>query len=272
MNFKFRSILLFLKISIKLILCRPFGGILFDIAAKYDNISSQDLRRLEKIVLKENKAKLDVTFLENCRTFGVRLKFINFRCYQADYRDERYIKQYLLKSAITKRNKEHSKFELELRKLKSELKSILTPLDYFIIIKAINYNAEKHERVTIKTHFKKLMSLTDNRSLPFTPNDTIMNLSNYELTESEKDILKYGLKYSIPPFKLNKTDILATFDIMHRVMLNDIKDTKDKGKLKSEISFIANNYVDNYKPSKSTLKKHVILKRLRSNKQILILS
>ena len=81
----------------------------------------------------------------------------------------------------------------------------------------------------------------------------------------------HGLKYSIPPFKLNKTDILATFDIMHRVMLNDIKDTKDKGKLKSEISFIANNYVDNYKPSKSTMKKHVILKRLRSNKQILIL-
>ena len=65
MNFKFRSVLLFLKLSIKLILCRPFGGILFDISAKYENISTQDLRRLEKVILKENKAKLDVTFLED---------------------------------------------------------------------------------------------------------------------------------------------------------------------------------------------------------------
>ena len=92
MNFKFRSVLLFLKLSIKLILRRPFGSILFDIAARYDNISSQDLRRLEKVLMKENKARLDITFLENCRIFGVTPKFINIRCYHADYRDERYIK------------------------------------------------------------------------------------------------------------------------------------------------------------------------------------
>ena len=55
MNFKFRSFLLFFKITIKLILNRPFGSIVFDIAAKYDTVSHQNLRRLESISTKENK-------------------------------------------------------------------------------------------------------------------------------------------------------------------------------------------------------------------------
>ena len=49
-----------------------------------------------------------------------------------------------------------------------------------------------------------------------------------------------------------------------------IKDVNDKGKLNCEISYIANNYIDNYKPSKSTLNKHNILKRLRNNNNIVI--
>ena len=57
MNFKFRSILLFLKICIKLILNRPFGNIIFDVSARYGDVARQDLRRLEKITLKENKAR-----------------------------------------------------------------------------------------------------------------------------------------------------------------------------------------------------------------------
>ena len=78
MNFKFRSFLLFFKILVKLILNRPFGNIIFDIAARYDNVSHQDLRRWERLSLKENKAKLDLTFLRNCRTLGVNPKFIHF--------------------------------------------------------------------------------------------------------------------------------------------------------------------------------------------------
>ena len=97
-----------------------------------------------------------------------------------------------------------------------------------------------------------------------------MNLSNYELTTYEEEIIKYELKHAVPPLSVNKAEILSTFDIMHRVLIKDIKDLKDKGKLKSEISYIANNYVNNYKPSKSTLNKHCILKQLRNDKDIVI--
>ena len=58
---------------------------------------------------------------------------------------------------------------------------------------------------------------------------------------------------------------------MHRIMMKDLKDVKDKGRLKSEISYIAHNYTFNYKPTKSTLNKHRILKRLKNNNNIVIL-
>ena len=51
----------------------------------------------------------------------------------------------------------------------------------------------------------------------------------------------------------------------------DIKKISDEGKLRSEISHLANNYISSYKPNKNTLKKHGILKRLKNNKDIVII-
>ena len=92
-------------------------------------------------------------------------------------------------------------------------------MDYYVVLKAVNYNLQKSERTIIRAHSKKLGNLTGNRSVPFMAAETILNLSCYELTEHEEDILKYGLKYAIPPLNVNKTEILATFDIMHRILL-----------------------------------------------------
>ena len=55
-----KVVLLFLKISTFLLLSRPFGAIIYDIAAKYDGrISHSDLRKLEKILIKTRKSELD---------------------------------------------------------------------------------------------------------------------------------------------------------------------------------------------------------------------
>ena len=41
------------------------------------------------------------------------------------------------------------------------------------------------------------------------------NLSSYNLTKEEVEILKYGLKHPIEPKHLFKTDILAAFKQIH---------------------------------------------------------
>ena len=54
-------------------------------------------------------------------------------------------------------------------------------------------------------------------------------------------------------------------------MTNNLKYKKNPGELKTKISHLASSFVNAYKPSKNSLKKHKILKILREMKSILIL-
>ena len=50
-----------------------------------------------------------------------------------------------------------------------------------------------------------------------------------------------------------------------------IKDKKHSGELKTKMSHLANSYVNAYKPTKNSLKKHKTLKRLRESRDTVIL-
>ena len=82
--------------------------------------------------------------------------------------------------------------------------------------------------------------------------------------------MKYGLKHPIEPKHLLKTDILATFEQIHRPLSRDLKDERNPGELKAMISNLANVYWSSYKPTQNTLRKHGILKKLRTRKDIVI--
>ena len=96
-------------------------------------------------------------------------------------------------------------------------------------------------------------------------------MSSYNITTEERDILKQGLQHSIPPNYLNKTDIFASFELIHRFLKEDLKNNEEAGRTKSELSYLANSYYYNYHPTKQTLKKHGVLKRLKNKKDIIIL-
>ena len=54
-------------------------------------------------------------------------------------------------------------------------------------------------------------------------------------------------------------------------MAKNLKDTKQAGKLVSDLSHLAHSHVSSYRPTTLDLKKHQVLKELRSNKNIVIL-
>ena len=124
-------------------------------------------------------------------------------------------------------------------------------------------------KTTDRTHKKNLKELTRNVVLPFTPAETVLNLSGTRLSDDELEILKDGLKHSIEPLHINKTDVLTTFDFIHQSMSKDLKQENHAGEVKVKMTYLANNYVNTYKPSKNTLRKYII-KILRNNKDILI--
>ena len=57
---------------------------------------------------------------------------------------------------------------------------------------------------------------------------------------------------------------------MHHFLLKNLKNKIDKPALKSELLHLANSYVHNYKPSRSTLRKHEILKKLKNDSIVIL--
>ena len=91
--------------------------------------------------------------------------------------DSRFVRKRLLRSALKKRKDERYKLEKELRKISIEVDGLLSSLDCYIIRVLIKENVNCMVKKTVRTHEKKLKELPRNVVLPFTPAETVLNLS-----------------------------------------------------------------------------------------------
>ena len=106
--------------------------------------------------------------------------------------------------------------------------------------------------------------------LKATYDEVVTNLSTCKLSEDELELLKHGLDIALQPRSVNKTDVFASFEMLHRVLTKEVKNKEVRPELKTKISHLARNHYDTYKPSQASLKKHGILKKLRRNEGIII--
>ena len=74
----------------------------------------------------------------------------------------------------------------------------------------------------------------------------------------------------IEPDKIQKSKIFTTFEKIHRSFLYSLKSEKTKSQIKAHLSYLANSYFYNYKPSPRILRQHRVLRNLRKNKDIVI--
>ena len=260
-----------MEFIVAIILNRPFGSIIHDVANKYDKLSVTDLRKLEKLCCKLKKSELDVTFLKNCQNFQVFPKFLAFNIPHSNSRENRVIRKRLLRNALHKRLSESKQSSRNLENEKSRIREMVSGLDWYILSKAIKKNEQKFIEKQILQHEKKLRNLTKNMSLPFKSHEIMNNLSNYRLARDEEELLKFGLNYGIPPLKISQTDIFTSFELLNSFLTSNLKDQHFSAPLLAELSHIAHSYSSSYRPSTQVLKKHRILKKLKANKDIIIL-
>ena len=110
---------------------------------------------------------------------------------------------------------------------------------------------------SLYTQQKKLSSLTSDCRLPiFTANETTTNLTQYELSQEESDLLKAGLYFSIQPDKIRKFEIFTTFEKIYLSFISNLKSEETKGQIKAHLSYLANSYFYNYKPSPRILRQY----------------
>ena len=103
----------------------------------------------------------------------------------------------------------------------------------------------------------------------FRANETITNLTQYELPQEESDLFKAGLYFSIQPDKIWKSKIFCAFEKIHRFFINNLKTEETKSQIKPHLSYLANSYFYSYKPSPRILQ-HCVLQNLRKNEYIII--
>ena len=212
------------------------------IARKYGNITVKHFRKYEKLQYKNNKLKLDIDFLNNCKQLGVYPKFLIFKLPNVSNKDAVSIRKRLLRSAINKRNKELQHVSKDLSLSENVLFKQFSTIDFYILTKSITSHNKKSLLKSLYTQQKKLSSLTKGWSLPiFTANETITNLTQYQLSQEESDLLKTGLYFSIQPHKIRKSEIFTTFEKINRSLINNLKSDETKSQIKAHLSYLANS-------------------------------
>ena len=93
----------------------------------------------------------------------------------------------LLRSAIRKRTNEKYKLTKDLQESTKDVKSVVTGIEWLALEKSILMNVKKKRTSIIRAHEKKLKNLSKNFTLPFTSDEVVTNLSNYQLSETERD-------------------------------------------------------------------------------------
>ena len=268
---RLKNVVIFVQTILSFVLSRKIINIYNDIARKYGNVTVKDFRKYEKLECKKNKLKLDIDFLNNCKQLGIYTKFLIFKLPNVSNKDALSIRKRLLCSAINKRNKELQHLSKELSLSVNFLSTQLSTIDFYILTSSITSYNKKSLQKSLYTQQKKLSSLTKDCNLPiFTANETITNLTQYELSQEESDLLKAGLYFSIQPDKIRKSKIITNFEKIHRSFLNNLKSEETKSQIKAHLSYLANSYFYNYKPSPRILRQHRVLRNLRKNKDIVI--
>ena len=129
---KLKALFIFLSVATHFLLARPFGCIIHDVAARYDEINIGDLRKLEKISIKIKRIKNDISFLKNCQTFQVFPRIVTFRLSLTNDNDTKAIRKRLLRSAIHRRIMEKKKLESESQRFTVGLGDVIYTASYSV--------------------------------------------------------------------------------------------------------------------------------------------
>ena len=191
---RLKNVVIFLQTIISFVLPKKIINLYNDVERKHRNVRVKDFRKYEELEYKKNKLKLDIDFLNNCKQLGVYPKFLIFKLPNVSNKDALSIRKRLLRSAINKHNKELQHLSKELSLSENFLSTQLSTIDFYILTKSITSYNKKSLQKSLYTQQKKLSSLTRDCNLPiFTANKTITNLTQYELSQEEFDLLKTDL-------------------------------------------------------------------------------
>ena len=152
-----KNIITFIQTISSFVLSWKIINIYNDIARRYGNAIVRDFRKFKKLEHKNNKLKLDIDFLNNCKQLGVYPKFLIFKLPNVSNKDALSVRKRLLRSAINNCNKELRHLLKELSLSVNFLSTQLSTIDFYILTNSITPYNKKSLQKSLYTQQKSYL-------------------------------------------------------------------------------------------------------------------
>lgn len=236
-------------------------------------------RNCEKIDYKIRKTDEDIKFLTTCKENRLTPKFLHFKLYTRRLQNSslyRNFQRTLLENELKKKCSIKRSLNLKSSHLFSELQAIVSRLDFNHLNNYIyNHNGKLINNVkTIQS--RKLFRLGLTKSTEeLDPKNLVLNYSDKILSEEEIKVLAHGLKFGLPPTKINYSKFFLSFEkLFHSLKDNQIYQEIPDGlhRLKTSIKDLAFRNYYSFNSSSIAIDRNFIevLKNLSSDKSIII--
>ena len=168
---------------------------------RYNKEQLEELNNVVKIRGKIRTVKLSIEFLKTCQAQHVILTFMSHRIKAAKVRQTSTMERAFLLDEISRSKTKLESFRLIYLKIWSKVRHFLSFFDWIRFCRYLA-NIEQIKQKQIRTkHFNTINWLRRQRFGSSNPSGkTICNLSSYNLSETEKFILAYGLEQGWPNY------------------------------------------------------------------------
>ena len=231
----------------------PKLNVIYHIQQHYGTEKLQLYRRLERTLLKLRKVQQDIAFLVNCQKYSLiptfcRIKPSNHASLSA--RDKLSLQKRLLCLELKNKRRTCNQLSNVYQQLKDDFKQSVGFFTYLWSLQCLWSKAKSDSLIVTDRHAKKIRNLKSRQYQAVSSlktNKVVINISSKQLTDEETVLLSRGLSFSIPPQKLDKVDIMTSFEILHRDLLA-VSNT-DRGRLQHKLRDLCYRLIYGYNPN-----------------------
>ena len=215
-------------------------------------------------------------FLKICIAQRVAPKSIYARIEKARVKHSPTMERAFMKDDIRKQVLLAANLKNYYRSLWSDIKSFLSFFDFIRYCRYVSIIDRSKAKETQNKHERNLSFLRrrrfGNQSIP--DKSHLINLSDYQLSDTEEFVLLHGLNFCLPPTSVQREEVFAEFEVLFGQLIHHKPQSDERlSALKARLSDLAHAYCDtpvdvgDFLMNKESLQ---AIKSLHSNQDILI--
>ena len=211
---------------------------------RYNSEQLKELNNVVKIRDKIRTAKLSTKFLDACKTHHIVPSFIDHRIKAAKVQQTSTMERAFLQDEIGKNSTKLQRLRPIYTRCWKKVRSFLSFFDWLRFCRYLaQIESVKQKQIRVK-HFNTVNWLRKQRfgiSVSLS-DENIINLSDYNLSETERYVLAHSLEFYLPPSNI-KREVFAEFEILLSQLLHHKPKTSDKLiLLKAKLNEVAHSF------------------------------